>query len=263
MKILNRRLLPGALALLFTGSWMQQPAHAVPPPGNAAAGKVVYERFCVSCHGAEGDGRGEASSYIFPKPRDFRQGTFKWRSTPSGALPSVADLDKTIRDGLYGTNMPSWYVLGERNRMNVISYIMTFSPRWQSEEIPPPIQIPAEPPTSSESVAAGRAVFEKLQCAQCHGDTGMGDGSSSHEQRNDWGDPITPADLTTGHFKCGGSAADIYRVFMTGLNGAPMPSFSDSIDTKEAWDLVHYIQSLSAHAAPDPQHGADGFPIHQ
>ncbi len=262
MKNLNRRLLPGALALLLAGSWIST-SDAVAPPGNPVAGKIVYQRYCLSCHGVDGDGRGEAASYIFPKPRDFRQGTFKWRSTPSGALPAVADLDKTIRDGLYGTNMPTWYVLGERNRMDVISYIMTFSPRWQSEQIPPSITIPSEPPKTNESVAAGRALFEKLQCSQCHGDTGKGDGPSSHEQRNDWGDPITPADLTVGHFKGGAAPADIYRVFMTGLNGAPMPSYSDSINPTEAWDLVHYIQSLSANAALNPQFGADGLPIHR
>ncbi|MEO8215564.1 MAG: c-type cytochrome [Acidobacteriota bacterium] len=262
MKNFNRRLLPSALALLLSASSLPT-ADAVAPPGDPVQGKVVYDRYCVSCHGVEGDGRGEGAGYIFPKPRDFRQGTFKWRSTPSGALPSVADLDKTIRDGLYGTNMPTWYVLGERNRMNVISYIMTFSPRWQSEEIPAAITIPAEPPLTSESVDAGRALFEKLQCAQCHGDAGKGDGPSSHEQRNDWGDPITPADLTVGHFKGGGTPSDIYRVFMTGLNGAPMPSFADSIQPAEAWDLVHFIESLSAHAAPNPQFGVDGVPIHR
>jgi mono/diheme cytochrome c family protein len=34
-------------------------------------------------------------------------------------------------------------------------------------------------------------------------------------------------------------------VFITGLNGTPMPSFADSISPEEAWDLVHFIQSLS------------------
>lgn len=261
MKKIYRRLLPGALAVIVAGAWMPSARAAVAPPGNAARGKVVYERFCISCHGEEGDGRGEASSFIFPKPRDFRQGTFKWRSTPSGALPSVADLDKTIRDGLYGTNMPTWYTLGERNRLDVISYIMTFSPRWQTDTIPPPIAIPPEPANTAASVANGHALYDKLQCSQCHGDGGHGDGPSSHDQKNDWGDPITPADLTMGHFKCGGTSADIYRVFMTGLNGAPMPSFSDSINQNEAWDLVHYIESLSAHAPANPQFGEDGRPI--
>jgi len=262
MNTVKQRILNSALALVIAGTWAV-PAGAVTPPGNMARGKVVYDRFCISCHGVDGDGRGEAASYIFPKPRDFRQGTFKWRSTPSGSLPTIADLDKTIRDGLYGTNMPTWYAIGEQNRMDVISYIMSFSPRWQSEQIPAPIAIPAEPPNNAASVANGRALFDKLQCAQCHGDTGKGDGPASHEQRNDWGDPITPADLTIGHFKCGGAPADIYRVFMTGLNGAPMPSYSDSINPNEAWDLVHYIESLSANAATEPQFGADGLPIHR
>jgi len=33
---------------------------------------------------------------------------------------------------------------------------------------------------------------------------------------------------------------------MTGLNGTPLPSFVDTIKPDEAWDLVHYMQSLGA-----------------
>jgi mono/diheme cytochrome c family protein len=34
-------------------------------------------------------------------------------------------------------------------------------------------------------------------------------------------------------------------VFMAGLSGTPMPTFADSLSSEDAWDLVHYIQSLS------------------
>ena len=44
--------------------------------------------------------------------------------------------------------------------------------------------------------------------------------------------------------KGGSTGEDLYRVFMTGLNGTPMPSFVDTIKPDEAWDLVHYMQSL-------------------
>lgn len=260
MKTLSYRLTAGAFALLVATSWTTV-ARSAPPPGNAARGKVVYERYCTSCHGEKGDGRGEAGDWIFPKPRDFRQGMFKWRSTPSGALPTVADLEKTINDGLYGTHMPTWFAIGHHNHLDVISYIQTFSPRWQSEEIPPSLVIPPQPPMNAASVTAGKALYGKLECAKCHGDTGTGDGPSSHELRNDWGDPVTPTDLTAGHFKCGGAPADIYRVFMTGLNGTPMPSFVDSVKPEEAWQLVHYIESLSAHAQP-PAFGPEGRPVH-
>ena len=45
--------------------------------------------------------------------------------------------------------------------------------------------------------------------------------------------------------KGGTTGADLYRVFMTGLNGTPMPSFVESISPEDAWDLVHYIESLA------------------
>jgi len=262
MKNLSHRLIATAFFVLMATSWTRGASSAAPAPAaDATRGKVVYERYCLSCHGEDGDGRGEGGDWIFPRPRDFRQGMFKWRSTPSGALPTVLDLDKTITDGVYGTHMPTWYAIGERSRHDVIAYIQTFSPRWRAEEIPAPIAIPPEPAATGDSIAAGKALFDKLECAKCHGDTGRGDGPSSHDLRDDWGDPIAAADLTAGHFKCGGSPADIYRVFMTGLNGTPMPSYVDSIKPEEAWQLVHYIRSL--HTGPDlPDVGPAGRPIH-
>jgi cytochrome c oxidase cbb3-type subunit 2 len=206
---------------------------------------VVYERYCLSCHGDLGNGEGEFAEYISPKPRDYRQGTFKWRSTPSGSLPTVSDLEKTVRDGVYGTYMPTWYAIGKRSRLDVIAYIQTFSPRWKTEKPQPSITIPPEPPYTDESVTRGRAIYERSNCAQCHGQAGLGDGPSAHELKDDWGNPIVPYDLTQGHIKCGDTGPDIYRVFITGMNGTPMPSFTDSINADESWDLVHYIQSLS------------------
>lgn len=213
--------------------------------GDPVRGKVVYERYCVSCHGDLGNGAGEFAEHISPKPRDYRQGTFKWRSTPSGSLPTVENLDKTIRDGIYGTYMSSFYAIGERSRMDVIAYIQTFSPRWKTEKPEAPITIPPEPGYTKASVQRGRAVYDKYNCAQCHGRGGLGDGPSAHELKDDWGNSIVPYDLTQGHIKGGETGPDIYGVFITGLNGTPMPSFKDSISPEDAWDLVHFIQSLS------------------
>ena len=141
-------------------------------PGNAKRGKVVFERYCVSCHGDQGDGNGEVAEWITPTARDFRQGTFKWRSTPSGSLPLASDLERTIRDGLHGTYMPTWYAIGTRNRLDVIAHIQTFSPRFAKETPDPAIQIPPPPPNTSGSVAAGKQVYEKMECGKCHGDGG-------------------------------------------------------------------------------------------
>jgi cytochrome c oxidase cbb3-type subunit 2 len=240
-------LAPALLAFTFfeADQTPSPDAAASAPAGDAVRGKVVYERYCVSCHGESGDGKGETAEWISPKPRDFRQGVFKWRSTPSGSLPTVSDLERTIENGLYGTRMPSWYPIGHRNRLDVIAYIQDFSPRWKEEQAEPPIVIPPEPPDSEESVGRGRAVYVKLDCTKCHGANGRGDGPSARGLFDDWMYPIVPHDLTHGHFKGGDAGSDIYRTVMTGLSGTPMPSFVDSVSTAEAWDLVHYVQSLS------------------
>jgi len=213
--------------------------------GDVRNGKVVFERYCIMCHGAEGNGQGEAAQYMSTKPRDYRQGTFKWRTTPSGSLPLDSDLNHTLLNGVYGTYMPSWRSLDDRSRGDVIAYIKTFSPRFASEQPQQPIVIPPDPGYSGESVKRGAAIYEKYNCSQCHGDGGQGDGPSSHELTDDWGHAIVPYNLTKGHVKCGDTATDIYRVFMTGLSGTPMPSFADSMSPEDAWDLVHFIQSLS------------------
>jgi mono/diheme cytochrome c family protein len=213
---------------------------------DATRGKVVYERYCVLCHGEKGDGKGHFSEDTTPVPRDFRQGTFKWRSTPSGSLPTDADLERVLVTGLYGTSMSSFSTtLSHAQRLDVIAYIKTFSPRFATEKPEPSINIPPEPPYTPKSVERGAAVYAKFNCAQCHGDGAEGDGPSADDLTDDWGNPIVPYDLTEGHIKCGDSGPNIYRVFIGGLNGTPMPSFADSISPDEAWDLVHFIQSLS------------------
>ena len=233
------------------------------PAGNVGTGKLVYQRYCVSCHGDLGNGQGEAAEYLAIKPRDYRQGTFKWRSTPSGSLPLDSDLEHTLHNGLFGTYMPTWKWIDDRSRRDVIAYIKTFSPRFASEKPASPIDIPPDPGYSDASVQRGAAVYTKYNCSQCHGAGGQGDGPSAHELKDDWGQPIVPYDLTQGHVKCGDKSTDIYRVFMAGLSGTPMPSFADSLSSADAWDLVHFIQSLStgyARVMPTvaASHGAGG-----
>lgn len=35
---------------------------------------------------------------------------------------------------------------------------------------------------------------------------------------------------------------------MTGLAGTPMPSYADALEPEQAWELVHYVRSLSRDA---------------
>jgi mono/diheme cytochrome c family protein len=213
--------------------------------GRPDAGIQLYRRFCVGCHGPNGDGAGENAQWIDPKPRDFTLAVFKCRSTPTGTMPTDEDLFNNITRGFFTTNMPSWKPLTVQERANLIAIVKAFSPRWESEKPGTPIPIPSETPVTIESILHGRELFDKMQCWKCHGPAGRGDGPSALTLTDTKGNPIRPYDFTTGErFKCGVSNSDLYRIFMTGLDGTPMPSFADNIKPEEAWDLVHFLRTL-------------------
>ena len=70
------------------------------------AGKKVYFKRCVWCHGVEGVGDCPSHDRLLTKPRNFIQGTFKIRWTDSGELPRDQDLINTVMNGLPGSAMP-------------------------------------------------------------------------------------------------------------------------------------------------------------
>ena len=208
-----------------------------------------YRRYCVSCHGELGDGNGEVAQWLeppmWPKPRDFQLGVFKCRSTPTGTLPVDSDLFDTIARGMDRSAMPQWSQFTKYQRANLVAYVKHFSPRWLTEKPGTPIVIPPEPEITPERIKAGRDVFARVQCWKCHGVQGMANGPSASTLTDDLGRPIVPFNFTDGSRpKCGDTDTDIYRIFMTGLDGTPMPSFADNIKPDEAWDLVFYLRTF-------------------
>jgi cytochrome c oxidase cbb3-type subunit 2 len=213
--------------------------------GNAEAGKRDYRRWCVGCHGAEGNGEGENAPYVDPRPRDFTTALFRWRSTPTGSLPTDEDLYNTITRGVVDTLMPTWRPLTPQTRVDLLAYIKTFSPKWQTQKAGTPITVPPEPPQTIDSVLHGRQLYDQMQCWKCHGPEGRGDGPSANTLTDDRGDPIRPYNFHDGtRFRCGETNQDLYKIFMTGLDGTPMPSFADSLKPQDAWDLVHFLRTL-------------------
>jgi cytochrome c oxidase cbb3-type subunit I/II len=240
-----------AIAAVVTSTVWAQDSHAGDLTGHVADGKKIYRRYCIGCHGPLGDGNGENAPWIDPKPRDFVGATFKCRSTPTGTLPTDQDLFNAITRGFTNSNMPHWDPLPAQERVDVVAYIKTFSPRWQSEKAGEPIKVPAEPAVTAQSISHGGELFQKMECWKCHGQQGRGDGPSAPPLTDSKDQPIRPYNFADGRddsrFKCGSSNEDLYRIFMTGLDGTPMPSFADVIQPNDAWDLVHYLRTLQVH----------------
>lgn len=234
-------LLTLALAIPFWGASAQESGTLV------AKGRALYAEKCTQCHGIEGNGAGTASDRVRPRPRDFTSGAYKIRTTPSGELPTDDDLAAVIRNGMPYTAMPAWSRLQDSEVAALVAYLKTFNEDFSDPEmLVPALEIPPPPPFSEESARAGREVYQAAKCFECHGDQGRGDGVSGPTLKDDWGQPIQPADLTKRWtFRGGAGRGDIYRTFTTGLNGTPMPSYADSIPEAERWQLVDYVFSLS------------------
>ncbi|MBC8338461.1 MAG: c-type cytochrome [Alphaproteobacteria bacterium] len=250
-----------ALALLAYAGTVQAASKPSQPMPEATEdfvekGRGVYLGRCSFCHGLLGDGEGPAAKYLDPRPRDFTLGTFKFRTTQSGQLPTDADLFRTVSRGLPGTAMQSFDSdlfkngLSETERWQVIAYIKTFAQEFKDPELDPVksgkvVTLPSNrPPYTPELVAKGKEAFKKAKCSSCHGMLGRGDGNKEF-RKDDWGFPIRIRNVThPWKIKAGSEVEDIYMRFSTGINGTPMPSFVKSMNEDERWALANYIKSF-------------------
>ncbi|MEX2530837.1 MAG: c-type cytochrome [Gemmatimonadota bacterium] len=251
-RLLNAKAVGGALLLLLAGA---TPGSS--QDGDLARGQEVYERWCAACHGVEGDGLGPAAAWMLPRPRDFTRGLYQIRTTPGGDIPTDADIMRMIDEGMPGTTMPGWGdQLSRQDREAVLAYVKGFYPAFETLPPPEPLDFRRAPGASQERLAEGRSFYESIECWQCHGDAGRGDGPSAPELEDDWGHPIRAVDLTSNwQFNGGGTVEDIYRRLNTGLDGTPMPAFQDLVESgfmtdDQLWNLSLYVRSLAPEDRP-------------
>ncbi len=240
------------LTLLAAG-----PPHRLTAQGEAGEpGKATYDKWCAECHGTTGAGDGSAAPFMLPRPRDFTRALYQIRTTASGELPTDRDIQRAVDEGMPGTAMPGWKTeLSDRERRDVITYIKAFS-RFFDGAAPQPLDFGKAPGRSADGLAEGRRVYEQLECFKCHGDQGRGDGPSAPTLTDDWDHPIRAANLhKPWTFNGGGTVEQIYRRIRTGLDGTPMPSYSDAlaaglVTEEQLWRVAQYVRSLGPEESP-------------
>lgn len=245
-KINNRTLEIIFSALLFLALFLTI-VFAQEEKENEINGQKLYDGFCAPCHGYKGDGKGYASNFTFPKPRDFTSGIYKFRSTNSGEPPIDEDIIRSIKNGIPGTSMsPLGEKLNDKEIKAIVDYVKGFSE--ETFELPgEPIEIGEPPPATDEIIAKGKELFDKAKCWECHGKFGRGNGEKGWQEKfkDDWGDKIYPTNLTySWEMRNGSSPEDIYRAITTGLDGTPMASYLDAYSDDDRWTLSHYVRSL-------------------
>jgi mono/diheme cytochrome c family protein len=239
-------------------------------------GRTLYRRYCVLCHGEEGDGRGVSAQSLWPRPRDFRTARFKYAGVENRGLPHDDELARIVRGGLAGTAMQPWD-LTEAELLPILAYIKTFSPpgrgfRNQRLEVKKP-SIPPDPfaggGSSAAMVAAAIERGERLyhsyfECAKCHPsyveparfrEWGASQRvGAAYAPAPKWAPEydavLLPPDFLRHPLRSvrrdpngGARGDDLYRVIAYGLQG-PMPGYGH-LGSQDVWAVVQYVKSLA------------------
>ena len=93
-------------------------------------------------------------------------------------------------------------------------------------------------PTRSPSLERGAVVFRE-RCAECHGQSGRGDGPKAHQLK---GPP--PANLADPATMGGTTLLEIFRRIAIGVPGTAMPEFADDIPVEDRWAVAAYVSAM-------------------
>jgi mono/diheme cytochrome c family protein len=213
-----------------------------PPSSNVAANashaQRLYVEKCAFCHGPDGRGNGASAPSMIPRPRDFTQGQFKYKTTPEEAPPSDEDLVKVVSEGLHASGMPYFRdILSEADIREVVGYLKGFSNVFAAQ--PAPIDVPPRPPVTAESVARGQALYTETGCVACHG-VDLRGGQWMQDAK---GYPVISRDLTAPWtFRGGADPGQVFLRLSTGMAPSPMPAYAQ-LPVDRRWDLVAFLES--------------------
>lgn len=178
----------------------------------------LYRQQCLHCHGVDGGGDGPTSEYLDPRPRDYREGKFKWVAVDRNKRPRRADLLRILELGVSGTAMPSFARFSRGELEGLVDYVRLLSMRgevesflaaaaadegylpassilesyelvwskWdEAEENYKPVdgKVPRPSDVTAEMLEHGRDLFlgDVANCYTCHGTDGRGNGASVWE----------------------------------------------------------------------------------
>jgi mono/diheme cytochrome c family protein len=158
--------------------------------------------------------------------------------------PTDEDLMRTIARGLPGSAMPAFEDFSTEEQRALVAYLKGLSSAFGAQETQP-ILLTADPGENHVDLVKGKQLYKDLGCVACHGNAGRGNGPSAKGLLDDRGDFIRAANLTQGWTYRGGDTPQAIAMrVMTGLDGAPMPSYAEAVSAEDAWPLAYFVRSL-------------------
>ncbi|MFT3696493.1 MAG: c-type cytochrome [Kofleriaceae bacterium] len=207
--------------LLTVGVALSAPGDSV---DHRPIGRSLYDRYCLACHGANGDGHGPAAPWSWGTPRSFVDGNYKWKTTAQGSPPTDDDLAHTIRFGAPGTSMPG-FRLDDREVDALVGYVK----QWNAPLFKTPTRVlgvgPVRPVAQTDR---GNALWASAGCATCHDSKYDLTHTPLHRPRaNDDADTIRRG---------------IAQTIATGVGA--MPSYAGTLPDADIWALADHVYAL-------------------
>ena len=186
----------------------------------------MYRTQCLHCHGVEGGGDGTTADFLNPRPRDYREGIFKFISVSGKGKPTRADLYRVLEEGIYTTAMPSFRRFSDAQLHGLVDYVRLLSIRgrvellsaldydvdeggiplesvieyyddewgaWQEAPDNVVVYDGAVPRATPEMLKRGRELYfdaATANCVSCHGIDFRGNGPSAEEADPDTGELV-------------------------------------------------------------------------
>ena len=192
---------------------VQQTAQPVELPTrrpSVSAGAALYQQKCVDCHGAQGHGDGAQAVQIqaqFGSPVADLTGDVIARATTPEQWYDV------VSNGNLQKGMPGFAgSLDVDQRWDVIAYAWSLA-------------------APSSQIAHGKDVYI-AQCAQCHGDTGKGDGKDARGKLPDFTDFSALAQVEPGRWD-------------QALASAHVPSFAGTLSEGDRRAAIDYVRTFA------------------
>jgi mono/diheme cytochrome c family protein len=182
-------------------------------PPDLVRGAQVYAQNCTRCHGVAGEGDGElVTSGQVPQIASFTAPETAREQTPQ-------EWFSTITNGRIEQLMPPWgQSLSEEDRWAVALYTYTLS-------------------YTADQIAQGGEIWT-AECAECHGETGLGDGPRAAEINRPVGNLTEQTEAITL------SDQVLYNIVTEGV-GENMPAFADQLTDDERRAVVAYARTLT------------------
>jgi cytochrome c oxidase cbb3-type subunit I/II len=209
-------------------------------------GKEIFTQRCLSCHGCSGNAQGPYARHVVTQPANLNERI----STFAGDYYHIW----RVSEGVPGTAMPAWKLsLNETEISLVTIYEMSFvlgSTRTVSGDISDAEgdnyanTVLDSPPIGGtmQEFNDGKMVFN-LYCAQCHGESGQGDGPASINSSGGYIMP-EPANFTESGADFTNYGRYIWKI-KEGVETTNMPPWKWALTDNEVYQVTFYIQTFS------------------